>query len=118
MEIVSSRSTWTVRYDMAHTAFHRHLPLHLLRGVSRVEVEEHRVCELMQSLGITLYFVIPRVPSFTFYTPTPFTVDNSTIEFSRSPTNFSFNGNLNLYGMFTHPGTSSTCINLCIPADS
>jgi hypothetical protein len=42
--------------------------------------------------------LIPRPPSFKFYTEAPFTVDNSTIQFSRTPTNFSFAGNLNLWG--------------------
>ncbi|KAK8854871.1 hypothetical protein IAR55_003610 [Kwoniella newhampshirensis] len=49
------------------------------------------------ALGVTLYFVIPRVPNFSFYEDQPFSVDNTTIAFSRSPTNFSFSGNLNLY---------------------
>jgi hypothetical protein len=49
-------------------------------------------------LGITLYFVIPRAPAFTFYISEPFTVDNTTVSFSRTPTNFSFTGNLNLLG--------------------
>jgi hypothetical protein len=47
---------------------------------------------------VTLYFVIPRAPGFSFYVPSPFTVDNSTIAFSRSPTNYSFSGQLNLLG--------------------
>ena len=50
------------------------------------------------SLGITLFFLIPRAPSFEFYEQSPFSVDNSTIDFNRVPTNFSFTGNLNLYG--------------------
>lgn len=54
------------------------------------------------SLGVTLYFVIPRAPNFEFYDEQPFTVDNNTISFSRTPTNFSFSGNLNLWGAF-HP---------------
>ncbi len=49
-------------------------------------------------LIVTLYFAIPRTPAFSFYQPTPFTVDNSTISFSRTPTNFSFTGTLNLLG--------------------
>ncbi|WWC90773.1 uncharacterized protein L201_005710 [Kwoniella dendrophila CBS 6074] len=52
----------------------------------------------LAALGVTLYFVIPRVPNFEFYAESPFTVDNSTINFNRVPTNFSFTGNLNLYG--------------------
>ncbi|ORY35457.1 hypothetical protein BCR39DRAFT_461648, partial [Naematelia encephala] len=48
------------------------------------------------ALAVTLYFTIPRAPHFTFYEPNPFTVNNSTIEFSRTPTNFSFTGDLNL----------------------
>ncbi|WWD18980.1 hypothetical protein CI109_103437 [Kwoniella shandongensis] len=49
------------------------------------------------ALGIALFFLIPRVPSFEFYGEQPFSVDNSTISFNRTPTNFSFSGNLNLY---------------------
>ncbi|OXC69131.1 hypothetical protein AYX13_02421 [Cryptococcus neoformans] len=49
------------------------------------------------ALGVTLYFVIPRAPNFEFYDEQPFTVDNNTISFSRTPTNFSFSGNLNLW---------------------
>ncbi|WVN90224.1 uncharacterized protein L203_105460 [Cryptococcus depauperatus CBS 7841] len=52
----------------------------------------------LAALGVTLYFVIPRVPSFTFYKDQPWTVNNDTIAFSRTPTNFSFAGNLNIYG--------------------
>lgn len=48
-----------------------------------------------------LFFLIPRAPSFSFYQPSPFNVDNSTIAFSRTPTNFSFTGNLNLLGQST-----------------
>ncbi|GFZ49453.1 hypothetical protein JCM24511_07573 [Saitozyma sp. JCM 24511] len=48
------------------------------------------------ALAVTLYFTIPRPAAFSFYEPAPFTVDNSTIAFSRSPTNFSFSGNLQL----------------------
>jgi hypothetical protein len=53
---------------------------------------------LTDRLGVLLYFVIPRNPSFQFYPERPFDVDNSTISFSRTPTDFSFTGNLNLYG--------------------
>ena len=49
-------------------------------------------------LAVTLFFLIPRAPSFSFYEPKPFVVDNSTIAFSRTPTNFSFTGDLNLLG--------------------
>ncbi|WWC93719.1 hypothetical protein V866_000555 [Kwoniella sp. B9012] len=52
----------------------------------------------LAALGITLFFVIPRVPNFEFYKESPFTVDNSTVSFNRVPTNFSFAGTLNLYG--------------------
>ncbi|WVQ81916.1 hypothetical protein IAT38_004043 [Cryptococcus sp. DSM 104549] len=48
-------------------------------------------------LALTLYFLLPRVPRFEFYGDQPFTVNNETISFNRSPTNFSFSGNLNLY---------------------
>jgi len=48
------------------------------------------------ALAVTLFFTIPRAPSFAFYANEPFTVNNSTVEFSRTPTNFSFSGNLNL----------------------
>ena len=53
---------------------------------------------MLSRLGITLFFVIPRAPAFTFYVPQPFLVNNNTIAFSRTPTNFSFTGNLNLFG--------------------
>ncbi|KAL7423410.1 hypothetical protein Q5752_000990 [Cryptotrichosporon argae] len=48
------------------------------------------------ALIVTLYFVIPRAVTFSFYTDSPFSVDNSTVVFNRSPTNFSFTGDLNL----------------------
>ncbi|KAL0249839.1 hypothetical protein I308_103141 [Cryptococcus tetragattii IND107] len=50
------------------------------------------------ALAVTLYFVIPRAPNFEFYHDQPFTVNNDTISFNRTPTNFSFSGNLNLWG--------------------
>ncbi|WRT68339.1 uncharacterized protein IL334_005315 [Kwoniella shivajii] len=56
------------------------------------------VFAFLAALGVTLFFVIPRVPNFQFYADEPFTVDNSTVSFNRVPTNFSFTGNLNLYG--------------------
>ncbi|ORX38555.1 hypothetical protein BD324DRAFT_578158 [Kockovaella imperatae] len=49
------------------------------------------------ALAIILFITIPRAPSFTFYVTEPFTVNNGTIAFSRTPTNFSFAGNLNLF---------------------
>ena len=49
-------------------------------------------------LAIMLYFLLPRAPGFKFYESSPFTVDNSTLSFSRTPTNFSFTGDLNLLG--------------------
>ncbi|WVR07461.1 hypothetical protein IAU60_004502 [Kwoniella sp. DSM 27419] len=52
----------------------------------------------LAALGVTLYFVIPRAPSFMFYADSPFVVDNSTVSFNRVPTNFSFSANLNLFG--------------------
>lgn len=53
--------------------------------------------------------MIPRAPSFTFYETAPFTVDNSTVSFSRSPTNFSFAGNLNLYGELMNWAQNALC---------
>ncbi|KAK4688985.1 hypothetical protein P7C73_g1123, partial [Tremellales sp. Uapishka_1] len=47
-------------------------------------------------LALVLFFVLPRAPSFSFYDQTPFTVDNSTVSFSRTPANYSFTGNMNL----------------------
>jgi hypothetical protein len=64
--------------------------------------DNHRTL-LIDRLGVLLYFVIPRNPSFQFYPERPFDVDNSTISFSRTPTNFSFTGNLNLYGTSPPP---------------
>ena len=57
----------------------------------------------MVRLGVVLFFVIPRNPSFSFYEVTPFGVGNSTVSFSRIPTNFTFTGELNLYGQLCHP---------------
>ncbi|TYJ56118.1 hypothetical protein B9479_003228 [Cryptococcus floricola] len=53
---------------------------------------------LLAALGVALYFLIPRAPTFKFYGDDPFSVRNETINFNRSPTNYSFSGNLNLWG--------------------
>ena len=50
------------------------------------------------NLAVVLYFTIPRAPSFTFNSQSPFAVDNDTVAFSRSPTNFSFTGSVNVFG--------------------
>lgn len=47
--------------------------------------------------ALALFFTIPRPPSFSFYVPEPLTVDNSTVSFSRTPANFSFIGNINVF---------------------
>ncbi|WVQ99938.1 hypothetical protein IAU59_007081 [Kwoniella sp. CBS 9459] len=52
----------------------------------------------LAALGVTLYFVIPRAPNFEFYKDSPFVVNDETVNFNRVPTNFSFAGNLNLFG--------------------
>ncbi|WVQ74862.1 hypothetical protein IAR50_004469 [Cryptococcus sp. DSM 104548] len=51
----------------------------------------------LAALGVTLYVLIPRAPTFKFY-EVPLSVKNETVNFNRSPTNFSFSGNLNLWG--------------------
>ncbi|OCF40816.1 hypothetical protein I317_05351 [Kwoniella heveanensis CBS 569] len=56
------------------------------------------VFAFLAALGVTLYFVIPRAPSFEFYNDSPFVVNEDTVNFNRVPTNFSFAGNLNLFG--------------------
>lgn len=48
-----------------------------------------------------LFFTIPRPPSYSFYVSQPFTVNNSTVQFARTPANFSFTGNLNILGELT-----------------
>jgi hypothetical protein len=68
-----------------------------------VRPHHNQIVLLIDRLGVLLYFVIPRNPSFEFYPERPFDVDNSTISFSRTPTNFSFTGNLNLYGTSSFP---------------
>jgi hypothetical protein len=73
--------------------------IRVLRGVRMVLPKKGRRTDSnIRRLAIVLYFLIPRAPSFTFYTAQPFVVDNTTIAFSRTPTNFSFVGNLNLLG--------------------
>lgn len=47
-------------------------------------------------LAVTLYFVIPRAVTFTWYQADPFYVDNTTAVILRTPTNFSFTGELHL----------------------
>ena len=47
---------------------------------------------------MTLYFVIPRAPSFDFPSDTVFLADNSTVGFSRTPANFSFTGDIRMIG--------------------
>ncbi|KAI9637345.1 uncharacterized protein MKK02DRAFT_23934 [Dioszegia hungarica] len=46
--------------------------------------------------ALVLFFTIPRPPSYSFYVSQPFTVNNSTVQFARTPANFSFTGNLNI----------------------
>ncbi len=50
------------------------------------------------SLALTLIFVIPRAPSFNFPSNDVFGVDNSTIVFSRTPTNFTFQADFHVLG--------------------
>jgi hypothetical protein len=70
----------------------------------------------MPSLGITLYFVIPRAPTFNFPTNDIFSVDNSTIHFSRTPTNFTFQASFNMLGT-RHPQESLIPV-LTLPIDT
>lgn len=59
-------------------------------------------CPLWQSwlysTGLILFFTIPRPPAYAFYVQQPFTVNNSTVSFARTPANFTFTGNLNVLG--------------------
>jgi hypothetical protein len=99
MEDLEQGTIWFMRCEMVdqeaiglwNILFPRCVRPHYIEGIT-----------LMNRLGVLLYFVIPRNPSFQFYPERPFDVDNSTISFSRTPTNFSFNGNLNLYGTSSH----------------
>jgi hypothetical protein len=50
------------------------------------------------SLCIVLFLTIPRAPNFKFPSADIIGVDNSTVSFSRSPTNFSFAGSVNMIG--------------------
>lgn len=51
------------------------------------------------SLCIVLFLTIPRAPNFKFPSADIIGVDNSTVSFSRTPTNFSFAGSINMIGM-------------------
>lgn len=54
------------------------------------------------SLGITLYFVIPRAPNFTFPSKDDIlAVDEKSVQFSRTPANFSFDGSVQMRGKST-----------------
>lgn len=48
------------------------------------------------ALILVLYFTIPRAVTFTIYDSDPLYVDNSTLVLTRTPTNFSFSGELHL----------------------
>ncbi|KAH8090725.1 hypothetical protein HD553DRAFT_265989 [Filobasidium floriforme] len=50
----------------------------------------------LAALGVTLYFVIPRAPNFSFPSDTVFLADESTVGFSRTPANFSFTGDIRM----------------------
>lgn len=64
-----------------------------------------RAYELMERdcfrarLCIVLFLTIPRAPNFKFPSADIIGVDNSTVSFSRTPTNFSFAGSVNMIGM-------------------
>lgn len=89
------RAAGHVRRPLAHSTLPRCHPLLLLCCVSHpAQLFHHPLTP--RSLAVTLYFVIPRAPSFQFYTDQPFVVNNSTISFSRTPTNFSYTGELQL----------------------
>jgi hypothetical protein len=71
------------------------------------------------SLCIVLFLTIPRAPNFKFPSADIIGVDNSTVSFSRSPTNFSFAGSVNMIGTFATgyfviPGVNPSAL----PADS
>jgi hypothetical protein len=82
----------------------------------------HRVGMLIEatfSLCIVLFLTIPRAPNFKFPSADIIGVDNSTVSFSRSPTNFSFAGSVNMIGTFATgyfviPGVNPSAL----PADS
>lgn len=95
MEERSTRIVWSSMVD--EESSRRSFFLVLCR-VSELPLIQSKRTLTIPSLAVTLYFVIPRGPSFEFYHDQPFTVNNDTISFNRTPTNFSFSGNLNLWG--------------------
>jgi hypothetical protein len=58
-------------------------------------------------LGVTLYFVIPRAPNFSFPSDTVFLADESTVGFSRTPANFSFTGDIRMIGEYCFYATQN-----------
>jgi hypothetical protein len=58
-------------------------------------------------LGVTLYFVIPRAPNFSFPSDTVFLADESTVGFSRTPANFSFTGDIRMIGEYCFHATQT-----------
>lgn len=102
MARMAARSAWPLRYQVVDEEGLGHLPLRPCHRVSRLRPKnlEQAARLTIVSTALILYFTIPRPPSFSFYEPQPFTVDNSTVLFSRVPTNFSFTGNLNLLGQY------------------
>lgn len=95
MEERSTRIVWSSMVDQESG---RRSFFPVLRRVSELPLIRSKRTLTIPSLAVTLYFVIPRAPSFEFYHDQPFTVNNGTISFNRTPTNFSFSGNLNLWG--------------------
>lgn len=96
---VEERSTRIMWSSMVDQESGRRSFFPVLRRVSELLplIQSKRTLTI-PSLAVTLYFVIPRAPNFEFYHDQPFTVNNDTISFNRTPTNFSFSGNLNLWG--------------------
>lgn len=98
MARVEERSTRIMWSSMVDQESGRRNFFSVLRRVSEFPLIQSKRTLTIPSLAVTLYFVIPRAPSFEFYHDQPFTVNNDTISFNRMPTNFSFSGNLNLWG--------------------
>lgn len=104
VESVQSRPVWSIRSQMAHPPHRRLFHFRALRCVCVFPffVSGDAYAPLFRSIGITLAFVIPRVPDFAINGTNPLTTAtgwfNQSIpaEFSRAPANFSFPANIQL----------------------
>ena len=104
MESVQSRTVRSFRSQVAHPPHCRLYRFRALRCVcvSPNFVSGYAYAPLFRSIGITLAFVIPRVPDFAINGTNPLTTAtgwyNQSIpaEFSRAPANFSFPANIQL----------------------